>query len=69
MRFISAHGALIKEYLTEDSEKMYTRITTWCKHPTNKKVRDTAFASLEVFFTQVKLILILKFILFIIHFS
>jgi hypothetical protein len=56
MKFISTHGALIKEYLTEDSEKMYQRITAWCKHPTNKKVRDVAFSALESFFAQVPFI-------------
>lgn len=53
LRFIGAHGTLLKEYLTEDSEKMYTRLTNWCKHPSNKKVRDMAFTALEVFLSQV----------------
>ena len=61
MKFITTHGTLIKEYLTEDSEKMYQRITTWCKHPTNKKVRDVAFSALEAFFAQVYLLYSLFF--------
>jgi len=52
LRVITTHASLLKAYLTEDSESMYNRLNTLCKHQ-NKKLRDGAFAALESFLKQV----------------
>lgn len=57
LRFIALHGHIFKEYLTEDSDKMYKRISSWCVHQ-NKKVRDVAFPALEAFLAQVRLLIV-----------
>ena len=49
---MATHAFLIKEYLTEDSEKMYNRISALCKHK-NKKLKYTAYPALKAFLMQV----------------
>ncbi|PRP75851.1 DNA-dependent protein kinase subunit [Planoprotostelium fungivorum] len=50
--FISSHGSLFRQYLTQDAEKMFQRLFALCKHQ-NKKLRSKAFAAYEVFIIQV----------------
>jgi DNA-dependent protein kinase catalytic subunit len=52
LKFISNHAVIFKEYLTEDSEKMFQRLFSLCKHQ-NKNVRDLAFPAFESFMAQV----------------
>ena len=52
LKVIATHADLFRQYLTEDSVKMYKLISYYCKH-TNKKVRDLAFPALENFLNQV----------------
>jgi hypothetical protein len=52
LKFVTAQAKLFKEYLTEDSEKMYGRLVFLCKHQ-NPKLRNTAFPALDEFLSQV----------------
>lgn len=52
LQFLTIHAPLFKEYLTEDSEQMYSRLYFLCKHQ-NDKVRQKAFPALDSFFLQV----------------
>ena len=52
LKLLSSHGDLFKEYLTEDSEKMYTRLLHFCKF-NNPAVRSLAFPAMDVFLSKV----------------
>jgi hypothetical protein len=52
LKFLGTHAELLREYLTEDSERMYARIIVFCKHQ-NSAVRSAAFPALDAFFTKV----------------
>lgn len=49
---MAKHARLFKEYLTEQSEKIYKYITVFCTHK-NRAVRKHAFPALDAFLTQV----------------
>ena len=52
LKFISKHAFLLRQYLTEDCEKIYGLICSLCKY-TNKEVRNIAFKALDSFFDTV----------------
>ena len=52
LKLLSTHAGVFRQYLTEDSEKMYGRIAPLCQHQ-NKKLRDHALAALDAFLGQV----------------
>lgn len=52
LKLIVSHSRIFKEYLTEDSEKMFYRIFNLCKHQ-NKKLHGIAFLAFEEFISQV----------------
>eukprot|EP01133_Synstelium_polycarpum_P005723 gene5723-6618_t len=49
---VSRHAHILKQYLAEQSEKFFGRLEEWCKH-TNKKNRDIAFNTIDVFLAQI----------------
>ncbi|EGG13652.1 DNA-dependent protein kinase subunit [Cavenderia fasciculata] len=52
MQLINHHAPLFKQYLTEQSEKMFTRLEFWCNH-NNKLNRDIAFNCIDTFLAQI----------------
>ena len=52
MVMIYKHATLFRQYLTEQSPKIYSYLKNYCLH-INKKVRQIAFLALESFFTEV----------------
>jgi hypothetical protein len=49
---MNLHATLLKEYFTEDSTQMFSRLSTLCRH-INKKLRDSAFTALSAFLSSV----------------
>ena len=49
---IKEHAEVFKKYLTEDSIKMFERISKLCKHK-NKTLSHKAFLAMHEFLTQV----------------
>jgi hypothetical protein len=52
MGLIAKHAHLFKQYLTEQSPKIYSYLKTYCTHQ-NKGLRQIAFQALDLFFTEV----------------
>lgn len=52
LKLFARHANIFKQFMTEDSEKFFIRITTLCKHK-NKQVKENAFLALEAFLSYV----------------
>lgn len=52
LKLLATHANVFRQYLTEDSQKMYGRVSPLCVHQ-NKKLRDHALAALDAFLGQV----------------
>lgn len=53
MNLIAKHAKLFKQFLTEQSSKIYSYLKSYCTHQ-NKNVRYVAFLALDSFFTEVE---------------